>query len=247
MPFREDTLPTARETPPAPERLPAARQRAILAALLVVVFAGSAAAASAWLDGRAAPVAVVSPPALRDAAGCVSTGAPALHPPGTPGAAHPQGSRSVEEFACGELRLSVTVQVFSTRANPAAIGQARRELAREDLSEEMEFGSLAVPGGEPSSWRLAIGSNPPVMAATALWIEGRPSRGGLGERIMQARNSVQGAASAPVLVAASLHFPRGPMGGAERDRAQRLLAAFLAAQAGLGGQITALARAAAGN
>jgi exosortase A len=247
MPFREDTVTTVQEAKPAPERLPAARLRAVLASLLVVVFAGSAAAASAWLDGRAVPVASVSPPTFHSAAGCISTGPVIMHPPGTPGAAHPQGSRSVQEFICGNVRLAMTVQVFSTRANPAAIGQARRELAREDSSEELEFGSLAVPGGDPASWRLVIGNTPPVMAATALWVEGQPSRGGLAERILQARNSVQGAPAATVLVAAALHFPQGTLASSERDQAQRMLATFLAHQGALGPQITALAHAAAGN
>jgi exosortase A len=246
MPFREDTTTTVKEAPPAPEPLPAARLRAVLGSLLVLVSAGSAAAASAWLDGRAAPVAGVAPLELQNAAGCVAIAPPAVNPPGTPGAAHPQGTRMMQEFTCGEAKLAVTVQVFSTRANPAAITQARRELAREDSSEEMEFGSLAVPGGTPASWRLAIGTTPPVMAATALWIEGEPSRGGLAERILQARNSVQGAGAAPVLVAAAIHFPHGSLGMAERDRSQRLLAAFLARQPTLGAQISALARTAAG-
>ena len=157
----------------------------------------------------------------------------------------PQGSRSVAEFVCGPVRLTMTVQVFSTRANPSAIVQARRSLAREDLADEMEFGAIDVPG--QGSWRLATSANPAAMAATRLWLDGAPSRGGLGERIRQARNSVAGAEAAPVLVAATLQFPRSPIGVREREWAQQLLAAFLGAQAGLDEQITNLARAAAGS
>jgi hypothetical protein len=247
MPFREDQAETPSTTPappPAPGR--PARLRAALATVLVIGFAASAAATSSWLDSRAAPVAPTAPPVMQAAAGCVSTGPAQITPPGTPGARHRQGSRSVEVFACGPFQLAVTVQTFSTRTNPAAIVQARRELAREDASDEMEYGTIALPGANPDSWRLTIGTTPPAMTATTLWLDGQPSRGGLGERLEQARDSIAGARLAPVLVAVALNFPPGRLGHAERERAERGLTAFLAAQAGLGAQITALARAAAG-
>ncbi len=161
------------------------------------------------------------------------------------GSRHPQGSRSVETFQCWSLPLTVTVQMFSVRTNPSAIGQARRELSRDGATDEMEVGSIAAPG-EGANWRLVIGNNPATMTATRLWIDGQLSRGGLGERIQQARNSVEGATAAPALVVVALQFPPGALNIAERDRAQRLMTAFLAAQSGLGAQVSALARAAAG-
>ena len=244
MPFREDTVVTVREVAPA-ERLPGARLRAVAAAVMVAAFAASAASASAFLDQRALKVAEVTPPSLQATVGCIAAG-PMVHtPPGTAGAVHPQGSRSVAEFVCGPVRLTMTVQVFSTHANPSAIVQARRSLAREDLADEMEFGALDVPG--QGSWRLATSANPAAMAATRLWLDGAPSRGGLAERIRQARNSVMGTDAASVLVAASVQFPRSPIGAREREWAQQLLAAFLGAQAGLDEQIANLARAAAGS
>jgi exosortase A len=245
MPFREDQAPAAPApaTPEAPR--PGARWQAGLATLLVVGIAASAASASAYLDSRAQPVAAFSAPRLVDAAGCTASGAPTLMPPGTEGARDPLGARAVQEFACGPVSLTVTLQAFSTRTNPEAILLARRDLAREDV-EDMEFGSLAVPGGSPERWRLAIGGKIGAMTATALWIEGQPSRGGLGERILQARNSVRGAQAAPVLMAVAMHFPRSPLSSREREVAQKLLAAFLAAQPDLGGQVAAIAHAAAG-
>jgi len=244
MPFREDQVTQARTDVPAAEPLPGARTRALLATVILLAFAGSAAAGSTWLDGRATPVAIMVPPQLQDAAGCRAAGPPMVQPAGTPGI-QGHGARSVQEFVCGPVRMSVTVQAFSTRTNPGAIIQARRELARENI-EDMEYGSLAVPGGTPSHWRLAIGSKEAAMTATALWVEGAPSRGGLGERIIQARNSVTGAALAPVLMAVAVHFPAGRLGPYDREAAQNMLANFLAAQPGLGGQIEALAHAAAG-
>jgi hypothetical protein len=50
-----------------------------------------------------------------------------------------------------------------------------------------------------------------------------------------------------VLVAASLQFPRSPIGPREREWAQLLLQEFLGGQAGLETQLANLARAAAGS
>ena len=245
MPFREDQTPAAAPVRPAMAPTPMAGLRAGVATALVVVFAGAAATVSGWLDRQAQPVAATVPPGLQSAAGCVATGPAVVHAPGTPGAAHPQGSRSVETFACGPLRLVVTVQAFPIRVNPGAIGHARRLLTREEASEEMEYGSLPIAQGD-GSWRLVTGSTPPVMSASALWLDAAPSRGGLAERIRQARSSIEGAAAAPVLVVAALEFPGGTLKPSERDHAKRLLSAFLTNQPSLSAQVAALARAAAG-
>jgi hypothetical protein len=199
------------------------------------------------LDRQAAPVAAIAPLTLANAAGCQATGTPTILAPGTQqadGLRDPKGARITQGFSCGQLGLTVTVQAFSTRTNPETITLARRELAREGI-EDMEFGSLSVPDATPASWRLAVASKESAMTATALWIEGEPARGGLGERIRQARNSIAGAAAAPVLVAAGFTFPRSPMHPQEREAAQKRLAQFLAAQADLSAQVAALARAAA--
>ena len=246
MPFREDQQPEAAPVVDEMPRAPMGGLRAAIATVLVVGFAGSAAAASAWLDQRAAPVAATVAPALQAAAGCVADGAAAMQPPGTPGGAHPLGSRSVESFTCGPLRLIVTVQAFPTRVNPGAIVQVRRGLTREDASEEMEYASLPIAQGE-GSWRLVTGSSPAVMSASALWLDGAPSLGGLSERIRQARNSIDGAPAAPVLVVVAMQFPSGQLKAAERDHAKRVLATFLANQPSLAPQVAALARAAAGS
>jgi len=260
MPFREDQADRPNATPssatPPADAPPAAttpggtswaiQLRAGLACLLVAGFAASAAATSNWLDARAAPVASTAPLALNNAIGCNATGPATIQPPGSPGARHPQGSRSVQTFDCGQVQLVITTQTFSTRANPAAIGQARRELTREDASDEMEFGTLAVPGGDPASWRLTIGTNPAVVTATTTWLDGAPSRGGLAERIHQARSSIEGVPFAPVLVAVSMDLPRNALNSATRERVQQLLRLFLAGQPTLGAQVTAMARTAAG-
>ena len=253
MPFREDqTAPPA--APPlsnteAPDAHPASmgtQLRAGLATVLVVLLAGSAAAVSGWLDARAAPVAATPAPIFHNAAGCYAVENVTVQPPGTPGAHDPHGSRATQAFDCGPVRLLITLQLFSTRANPAALIQARRELTNEGASDEMEYGTLAVPGGIPANWRLTIGSAAAVMSATATWIDGAPSRGGLLERIHQARSSIDGASVAPVLVTVALELPKGSMNASNRDRAQRLLSTFIASQPALGAQVVVLARIAAG-
>lgn len=241
MPFREDNAPEA--PPPAPPAVVPSSTTAMtggaIAAAVVLFFAGAGSAVAAWLDGRAAPPATV--PALRlvDAAGCrVAGSATELSAPQT-------GLRRVHDFTCGPLRLSMTMQVFPARANHNRIVATRRDLGREFAAEEIEMGSLPVEGGTPASWRLAINKDPAVMAATTLYVEGAPSRGGLGERILQARNSVVGASAAPVLLALELHFIRNPLSPIDRERAQILMSRFIASQPDLAGQVGAIATAAA--
>ena len=238
MPFRQDQEPLPPAVPQA-SPLPGAQWRAVLAAAVLLAFAGTGAAAAAWLDGRAVAVAAVTAPALHDAAGCTMAGPPKLTPAGS-------GQRTAQDFACSRLRLSVTMQVFARHANLNQIVATRRSLGRETGSDEVEIGSLAVPEIAGPGWRLAINNDPATMAATALWIDGQPSRGGLGERIVQARNSVAGAAAAAVLVAVELHFIRSPLSPQDRDQAQRLLAAFLAGQPSLSEQVAGVAAQAAG-
>lgn len=240
MPFREDQQaePPRPPPPPAPPAGGLAMPvRAALAGVLVVGLATSAAATSAWLDGRAAPVSIATPPTLAAAAGCSATG------PATP---YLGGRRSVAVFTCGPWRLLVTVQAFSTRANPGTIAQALRELSHEGASDEMEYGAIAMAGETHGSWRLTIGSDPAAMSATALWLDGVPRQGGLAERIRQARASIEGARLAPVLMAVAVEFPPGRLGNAEREQVQQMLTTFLAAQTGLSAAIGRVAQEAVG-
>jgi hypothetical protein len=80
------------------------------------------------------------------------------------------------------------------------------------------------------------------MAATATWIDGDPNLSGLAGRSRQAWDSVAGIGGPPVLLAASLESPI-LLRADDRDRAMRLLADFLRAQAPL---LAAIAQATGG-
>jgi hypothetical protein len=88
---------------------------------------------------------------------------------------------------------------------------------------------------------------PPRVTAMTYWLDGRPSAGGLKERLLQARNSILGSRYAQVLMAVSAEpiIPAGqkiqPMTGPERQVAERAIQVFLNAQSGLAGQVAALA------
>jgi hypothetical protein len=91
-------------------------------------------------------------------------------------------------------------------------------------------------------WRVTQTEDQRRAVATALWIEGIPSAGGLRTRMRQARNSLLGSDLAPVLVAVApdLGSGSGPLVGGARA----LVRGFLDSQTDLPEQIRAMSAAA---
>jgi exosortase A len=235
LPFREDTRESAAAEPvgappPAPRRL-------LIAGALAALLAMAGPAASAWLDRSAATAIALPTPVFTAVSGCRSLS------PATPASA---SDVVVQQFACAAGQLTVTVQAFPPRSNPARVIMAERVATGEiGGGDEPVVSSLTVPGIEPSSWRLVLASDPRRLTAAALWIDGKPATGGFAERIAMARNSLGGSAYAPMLVSIAMQLPspQGTESGVQQ--AQRLIAAFLTAQPKFSDQITQLARAAA--
>jgi exosortase A len=236
LPFREDTRvsvvaePVAAPPPPAPRRL-------LIAGALAALLATAGPAASAWLDRSAATAIALPAPVFNAASGCRSL-SPAT-PATAPGVA-------VQQFVCAAGQLTVTVQAFPPRSNPARVITAERVATGEIGSgDEPVVSSLTVPGIQPATWRLVLASDPQRLTAAALWIDGKPAIGGLAGRIAMARNSLGGSAYAPMLVSIGMRFPYPQVTEGDVQQAQRLIAAFLAAQPNFSDQITQLALAAA--
>jgi exosortase A len=236
LPFREDTRvsaaaePVAVLPPPAPRRL-------LIAGALAALLAMAGPAASALLDRSAATAIALPAPVFTAVSGCRSL------PPATSAAA---SGVAVQQFACAAGQLTVTVQAFPPRSNPARVITVERVATGEiGGGDEPIVSSLTVPGIEPTTWRLVLASDPRRLTAAALWIDGKPAIGGLAGRIAMARNSLGGSAYAPMLVAITMQFPYRQVTEGEVQQAQRLIAAFLAAQPKFSDQITQLAMAAA--
>ena len=75
----------------------------------------------------------------------------------------------------------------------------------------------------------------------ASWVDGKSAAGGLSGRVLQARNSVLGAAHAPVLVTAVIASEMR-MTVADVAQAQDLLTGFVAAQPGLTDTVASASR-----
>jgi exosortase A len=240
LPFREDVrAKEAAEAEPyagPPPASPAPR-RLLFAAVLAAAFAVIGPATSAWLDRSAQPASAIPAPVFTAVAGChpMSAGASAAAP-----------DVAVQRFACATGQLTVTVQAFPPRSNPARVITAERWATGEfDGGDETVVSNLQVPGIEPDNWRLVLTTEPPRVTVAALWIDGKPATGGLAGRLAMARDSLAGSAYAPMLVTVSMQFPRTQMSSNDAQSAQRLIRAFLTAQGKFSEQISQLAMAAA--
>ncbi len=238
LPFREDTR--ANETAePYAGLAPATpgTRRLLFAAVLAAVFACIGPATSAWLDRSTRAVSAMPAPVFTAIPGCRPTSLGNF-------AATPD--TAVQQFACSTWQLTVTVQAFPPRSNPARVITAQRLATGEAGGyDETVVSSLQVPGIQPGNWRLVLTGEPARVTATALWVDGKPAAGGLAGRLTMARNSLAGSAYAPMLVTVAMQFPRPQLTSSDEQYAQRLIRAFLAAQGKLSDQMTQLAVAAA--
>ena len=192
LPFREDKMPfQPRAAPPAP-RLKRSGGVAVACVLALGCLGPLAARALDSRSGRvsAAPVLVadVAPPP-----GCRAL------PPRGPVEWH---------FACDGGPALLRIQRFDPRVGAGRI-QAQF-LAADGLveGEDVQHAPLSLAGGV---WRLSSSDLPAAAAAAAVWLGGRPSPGGLRDRLQLAWASIAGGGPAPVMTTA---FATGP--GAER-------------------------------
>ena len=246
MPFREDhrrapvAKPTVAEDPDAPL---ARRLQPVMAVVLVGLVAAFGPIAAAWFDraGLSSKLANVAPVFVVPN-GCTATPA---KPDST--VATGWGMLNTQDFNCGAIHLHVVVQVFPSRVSPAALTASRARLSGEDASDERIFSALTIPGIEPQRWRTVTTEEPPRMTAMTYWLDGKPSNGGLADRLRQARNSLFGAPLAPVMMAVSAEpiHPQGQPGkgltGPEHQLAERVVSVFLNAQTTLAEQVAAMA------
>jgi len=236
LPFRQDSQPAALSEPVAAPAAPAPR-RLLLAGALVSLLATAGPAASALLDRTAYIPATLPAPDFAAVPGC----APASATPVTTGP-----GIAVQSFNCRPGRLTVTVQAFPPRSNPARVITAERTATGEIGSGDEAFiSNLNTPGITPATWRFVITSEPAKATAAAVWIDGKPAVGGLAGRIAMARDSLVGSVYAPMLVSVSMQFPYPQAMGNEPQQAAALIRAFLMSQSKFFDQITQLAMTAA--
>jgi exosortase A len=230
LPFRQDTLPvptTSRFVPPPPAPFGLSLRAA--GALAVVAMIGplasgllSRAAASERVSAPALNIAGCQPDSTADASMVASEGGALLR------------------FSCEGGAILLRVAVFPPRTGPSEILAEQRRMTGRVNGAELEVTALHVPGTDVP-WRLVEAHElPPAAAASALWIDGRPTTGGLGMRLRQAKTSLSGGTAAPVVVAAELDFSVAKP-GLNRNWPSDRLRSFIADRPALSDQIGALA------
>jgi exosortase A len=230
LPFRQDGITAAppRSTAPVPPM-----RRLVPAAAAVVGVALFGAAVSAWFDFAARAPMPAPAFAWTVPPGCRAS---------PPIAGAEPGSETVR-FTCPQGVLNATAQVFSPRATWTGIGLARLRLTAQELAEDSSGGSMDVPGSPLPQWSTVLSNELAGGAqytATGLWVDGRPARGGLSDRMLLARHSMLGGGRPSVLLAANMRSPRESIGPEEERQMQQFISGFLRLQTRLGSELARL-------
>jgi exosortase A len=234
LPFREDNK-TVASPRPVSAAAPAPLGASLAAAAILLACAAAGPAAAALIDRKAA-VTPLTIPDLR-LAGCAP-----LSPPADAGDL--QAGAATASLTCEGGAIRLQVAVFAPAVGPGPVLAAQRRMIGLTDGTEIDVTRLAVPGS-PVPWRLADAREPPPhTAATALWINGAPSVGGLSMRALQAANSLRRGGDAPVVLTATVDY-RLARPAPTRDWPQALLVGFLAAHPDLDAAMRRLAAEAA--
>ena len=190
LPFRQDHV-LARAPAAAPPP-PGTQLRALVAVGLVLCVAVMGPLATVALEARAG-----APPGaarvLIAPAGCVDMGG------------QPEGTVLIQHFTCGEARLVARTEVLAPGANPSTVVGAGGEWAMSMVpGHDVDSRLLAVGGTPPMTWHLTIDTESSRAAASLLFIDGRPSLGGLADRLGLARRMLGGSARPSVAVAVAI-------------------------------------------
>ena len=215
LPFRQDPAtvpPRSAGLPPAP--VPAPRTLYAPVVGVVGLLAGIIGFAG-WLDRGNTDPSVVPMAQFATPTGCAPPVAVARNP----------GLLRLK-YTCNRAPFEVTVQLFSPRVNPARIQAAQLQLTGEQGIEDVTYATLDI--GRP--WRVVSSERPPIVSATALWVNGSPARGGIAGRVALARNSLVGATSAPVLIAVTATESTPPIPGEDSRQLRARIELFLRAQ-----------------
>ena len=221
LPLREAPGVAARPRSQAPSRPGLRPWPALLVPVLAAVAPGSALALSRGVT----PSSVVGPLEIVAPAGCRAT----------PGVA--AGGSAVSLVECGARTWRITLQALPRRSTGAAVAEARLALVGALDAEDATLKPLAGVPQTAGAWTAII--EPPHLTAYSVWIHGAPARGGLSQRIDQARDSILGTAVPPVVLAATLQAP-GVMGDGPTTAALDELARIVAAQPDWPGTIIGL-------
>jgi exosortase A len=210
MPFRQDAPPPP---PPGPWPAPGAGMRAIYAVWPVLLIAALGPMSGMALTAHAVPAPPPSA-AFTAAPGCTQT--------------ITQTARDLVEqaFTCGTTRLTGRTLRVPRRADPSRVlALWQTEVEHLLPGADLETSALKVNGTHPSFWMLQQDARSGRVAASVLFIDGKPASGGLHDRIRLAREMLAADAPSPLIVSVAVTQAAGDPAHALSD--------FLAGQANL--------------
>lgn len=229
LPFRQDGVVSVA----APSGVPAPSARRLLpAALLAVAAAGLGPLVAGSFDRMGRAEAASEHFTWITPMGCQA----GVAEPG------PMAGSEVVRFTCPQGVLSVSAHVFSSRSTWSAIGQTRSQLTNEGRAEDTTSGRIDVGPG----WSYLVANGTPsgsYMTATALWTGGNPARGGLGGRILLARQSILGGGPRSILLSVGVQVGKPAIRPEEERQIKALITNFLQVQYTLNHEVSRLSRA----
>jgi exosortase A len=189
LPFREDTLPI---DPPAPALPgpPISLGRGFSAAAIVVVLAAIGPGLTLGLAQAAGTVS--APPVMPLAEGCTTVPPPPASPPNAT-------NQQTLHVVCGGEAFEIAWQALPPRATAGTLMTIRRRMIRPVLSEDLTQSWLGS-GGESRPWLIMQADEPAYALAVGVWVDGVPTRPGLGMRMRMAIDSMVGSSHVPMVV-----------------------------------------------
>ena len=144
------------------------------------------------------------------------------------------GQADAEAFSmtCRSGTFHVAAFAYSSRSTSRAMMSDRRRLTKELGAEDVTASPLDLIGDGNGEWTTVQTIEPDGVTAYATWVDGKPAVGGLQGRIVQARESLFGAAYQPVLLTISALEP-GRLGSPQRRDVLAQIRAIVMAQGGL--------------
>lgn len=227
LPFREDRVAGTPERSPSELRGSYFRDRlrpSVFGAAGLVVLASIGPAIAEELTQRAAPDMVSGFPSLMLTGPCRQNTTPLAVGLDAP------GRMIVQRIDCGPGPVQLSIEVFSPRSATSRMLAEQRRLTDVIGADDVQSHPLSVPGSLPGTWHLVARTNPNRVAATSLWIDGKPAQLGLVARARQAWHSIAGSPYSPVLAVVTPADAPDDAGLPVPQDAARAIAQFLQSQ-----------------
>jgi exosortase A len=226
LPFRQDQAVPAAMCSPPERRFRNPLRPAVTGVIGLVAVSAISPAIATQLDRGAAPDKWSELPTFTPANGCRTQPAPLTEGLDAPGHVF------VQRFDCGQGSVTLMVEVFSPRSTANRLVAEQRRLTEVTGADDVETVQLVVAGAPHGAWHFVRRTKPDRVAATSLWIDGKPAELDLIARARRAWHSIVGSPYAPVLAVVTPEQDLNAL-PATRQQVERSVADFVQSQPGV--------------